>query len=114
MASRDPEREQHWRGLLGEWQESGRTIYAFCKQRDLQKTTFYYWQRKLGFARPDSASPLTPSPPSAPTTSFVPLTLVAEPMGEIVLPAGTVLKLPLASDIESIRRWLMAARTSSC
>ena len=110
MASRDPQREQHWRGLLGEWQESGRTIYAFCKQRDLQKTTFYYWQRKLGFARTGS----TPSSPSHRSTTFVPLTLVAEPMGEIVLPAGPVLKLPLASDVESIRRWLTAARTSSC
>ena len=112
MASRDPQREQHWRALLGEWQESGRTIYAFCKHRDLQKTTFYYWQRKLGFARTDSPSPLTP-PPSTPTT-FVPLTLVAEPMAEIVLPAGPVLKLPLASDVESIPRWLAAVRASSC
>ena len=100
--------------MLGEWQESGRTIYAFCKQRDLQKTTFYYWQRKLGFARPDSPSPRTPSLLPATTTTLVPLTLVAEPMAEIVLPAGTVLKLPRASDVESIQRWLTAARASSC
>ena len=111
MASRDPQREQHWRALLGEWQESGRTIYAICKHRDLQKPTFYYWQRKLGFARTGS----TPSCPSVPsTTTFVPLTLVAEPMAEIVLPAGPVLKLPLASDVESIQRWLTAVRASSC
>ena len=93
MASRDPQREQHWRALLGEWQESGRTIYAFCKQRDLQKTPFYYWQRKLGFARTGS----TPSSPSSRSTTFVPLTLVAEPMAEAVLPTGVLLKLLLQS-----------------
>ena len=36
MASRDPQREQHWRSLLGEWQQSGQTVYAFCKHRDFR------------------------------------------------------------------------------
>lgn len=49
-ASRDPQREQYWRSLLGEWRQSGLMVYAFCKDRDLQKTTFCYWQCKLGFA----------------------------------------------------------------
>ncbi len=31
--------------------QSGQTISAFCKQRNLSKPTFGYWQRKLGFSR---------------------------------------------------------------
>ena len=99
MASRDPQREQYWRSLLGEWRQSGLTVYAFCKDRDLQKTTFYYWQRKLGFATP------------ARTAAFVPLTVTGEPLVEVVLGPVT-LKLPLAASADQIGRWLAAARSS--
>lgn len=104
MASRDPQREQYWRSLLGEWQQSGQTVYAFCKHRDLQKTTFYYWQRKLGFV----ASKVALAPPA-----FVPLTVSGEPLVEVVLGPVT-LKLPLAASAEQIGRWLAAARIASC
>lgn len=102
MASRDPQREHYWRSLLGEWQQSGQTVYAFCKHRDLQKTTFYYWQRKLGFAasKAESASPV-----------FVPLTVTGEPMAEITVGSLT-LKLPLAANREQIHSWLAAVRSS--
>jgi hypothetical protein len=106
MATRDPQREQHWRALLGEWQQSGLSIYAFCKQRGLRKTNFYYWQRKLGFSRSASSAP-------PPVAAFVPMTLVAEPMVEIAC-AGMVLKLPLAASAECIARWLAATRAASC
>lgn len=104
MASRDPQREQHWRTLLGEWRQSGLTVSAFCKQRDLQQANFYYWQRKLGF----TASKDTSAPPA-----FVPLTVTSEPMVEITLGPLT-LKLPLAASAEQIGRWLVAARSVSC
>ena len=51
MASRDPDRERHWRSVLTQWHQSDQTIAAFCNQRHLSKPTFCYWQRKLGFGR---------------------------------------------------------------
>ena len=106
MPSRDPARERYWRELLGEWQQSKLTVYAFCKQRNLQKTTFYYWQRKLGFLR--TTSRLEPA-----ASAFVPMTLVAEPMVEIAV--GAVgLKVPLAATAVDIARWLAAVRAASC
>lgn len=104
MASRDPAREQYWRSLLIEWQQSKLSVYAFCKQRTLQKTTFYYWQRKLSFMQ---------ATPSRTDPAFVPMTLVVEPMVEVTV-VGIGLKLPLAATAVDITRWLAAARASSC
>ena len=102
MASRDPAREQHWRTLLSEWQQSKLTVSAFCKQRNLQKTTFYYWQRKLGVVR----RPSSRSEPSA----FVPVTLVAEPMAEMSA-GGVVIRMPLAASREQIAVWLSVVKS---
>jgi hypothetical protein len=77
MASRDPDREKHWQSVLAQWQQSGQTITAFCKQRHLSKPTFGYWKQKLGLGRP-ATRPL-------PAATFVPMTLVAEPRVEVVL-----------------------------
>jgi hypothetical protein len=106
MASRDPEREKHWHAVLTQWQQSEQTISAFCKQRHLRKPTFCYWQRKLGFGRRTTRQ--------SPMATFVPMTLVAEPRVEVVLPTGMTLKLPLAAGEEQITRWLAAARAASC
>jgi hypothetical protein len=106
MASRDPEREKQWHALLTQWQQSEQTISAFCNQRHLSKSTFCYWQHKLGFGRR--------APRQSPAATFVPMTLVAEPLVEIVMPTGLTLKLPLTAAEEQITRWLTAARAAAC
>ena len=106
MAIRDPERDKHWQAVLTQWQQSGQTISAFCRQRHLSKPTFGYWQRKLGFGRRTK--------PRSPATTFVPMTLISEPRVEVILPTGVILKLPLTAGEEPITRWLTAARASSC
>ena len=108
MANRNPAREQHWRGVLREWRGSGLTVYAFCKQRNLGPTNFRYWQQKLDLVVPSL---------SCPSTTFVPMTLVAESRVEIAVPGGVVLKVPLTASAEQIARWLTALQTvgaSSC
>lgn len=105
MVSRDPERERHWRTLLTQWHQSDPSISAFCKQRNLSKPAFGYWQRKLGFGRRVKPRP---------AATFVPMTLVADPRVEVVLPTGVILRVPLTAGEEQITRWLAAARTSSC
>jgi hypothetical protein len=106
MASRDPDREKHWQSVLTQWQQSGQTIAAFCKQRHLSKPTFGYWKQKLGFGRRATRQ--------SPAATFVPMTLVAEPLVGVVLPTGVILKLPLAAHEVQISRWLAAARAVSC
>jgi hypothetical protein len=106
MASRNPEREKQWRDLLTQWHQSEQSISAFCNQRHLSEPSFYYWQRKLGFRRRTTG----PSP----AATFVPMTLVAEPRVEVMLPTGVTLKLPLTADEEQITRWLTGARAATC
>jgi hypothetical protein len=83
VASRDPKREQHWQSVLTQWHQSGQTISAFCRQSHLSQPAFGYWQRKLGFGQRSKLQP--------PAATFVPMTLVAEPRVEVVLPTGVIL-----------------------
>jgi hypothetical protein len=106
MASRDPDKERHWQSVLTQWQQSEQSVSAFCNQRHLSKPTFGYWQRKLGFGRRSRRR--------SQATTFVPMTLVAEPRVEVVLLTVVTLKLPLTAGEEQITRWLAAARVASC
>ena len=106
MASRDLELGKQWHALLTQWHQSEQSISAFCKQRHLSQPTFYYWRRKLGFGRRTER----PTPPK----KFVPMTLIAEPLVEVVLPTGMTIKLPLTAAAEQIIRWLAATRAASC
>ena len=106
MASRNQEREQRWHSVLTQWQRSKQTISAFCQQRHLSKPVFCYWQRKLGFGRQTK--------PRSPAATFVPMTLVADSLVEVLLPTGLIFKLPLTAGEEQITRWLTAARAVSC
>jgi hypothetical protein len=87
MSKHDPERERHWQAMLTQWHQSEQTISAFCKQRNLSKPTFGYWQRKLGFGRRVK--------PRSPSATFVPMTLVTDPRVEVVLPTGVSLRVQL-------------------
>src|SRR3954469_11882094 len=96
MRQRSPERARVWRDLVEAWKRSGQTVNAFCRDRKLTRSNFDRWRRIL------AAEP-TRSMPSSPST-FVPLRIVAEPMAEIVLPAGVVLRLPLTSNADAVTR----------
>jgi hypothetical protein len=47
MSRRDPERERRWRELMSEWERSGQSMRAFCRDRELNEFTFYSWRREL-------------------------------------------------------------------
>jgi len=36
-----------WRGLVSEQEESGQSVAAFCRARELPESQFYYWKRRL-------------------------------------------------------------------
>jgi hypothetical protein len=111
MSRHNPELERRWRALLTEWKQSDLTISAFCECHDLTKPTFGYWQKKLGIVRRGHTTSLMSHPLS---NSFIPVSVVADPLVEVRVPGGVSFKLPLACDQESIRRWLTAARDLAC
>ena len=97
---RDSEREQHWRGLLSEWQASGLSVREFCSRRQLREANFYAWRRQL--QRRDAR----PAPRS--TSAFVPVTVAATTaLVEVRCPSGHVITLPNAN-IETLRQLFAA------
>ena len=106
MRRRSPERLRLWRDTIDTWKRSGQTINAFCRDRKLTRSNFDRWRRIL------AAEP-TKSKPSSPST-FVPLRVVAEPMAEVVLRSGVVVRLPLTSAPDAVTRLVAAVGAASC
>jgi hypothetical protein len=42
-----PIKQVKWRSLVSEQKESGQSIAAFCRTRELRKCQFYYWKKRL-------------------------------------------------------------------
>ena len=81
-----------------EWQESGLGKKAYCSQKGLNASTFFYWIRKLALQNQALSPPATSL---ASAVGFKELTLPApieiaatgEPLLEIEYPSGARLKL---------------------
>jgi len=106
MSAHRPEKVQVWRALVDTWKRSGQTINAFCRARKLTRSNFDRWRRILAAESIKSA----PSPPPA----FVPVRVVAEPMAEVVLRSGVVVRLPLGAAADAVTRFVTAVGAASC
>jgi hypothetical protein len=47
----DAEEARYWQRTISEAARSGMSIRAFCRQRRLQESQFYWWQHKLRAGR---------------------------------------------------------------
>ena len=108
MSRQRPEKVHAWRATIDAWKRSGQTINAFCRSRQLTRSNFDRWRRIL--ARDPSDSSRAESPPSA----FVPVRVVAEPMAEVILRSGIVVRLPLGAAAEAVTRLVTAVGAASC
>ena len=106
MSKHHPEKVRVWRALVDAWKRSGQSINAFCLVRKLTRSNFDRWRRIL--AAEPVASPPKPSP------SFVPLRVVAEPMAEVVLLSGIVVRVPLGAAHEAVTRLVAAVGAVPC
>ena len=106
MRQRNPERVRAWRQRIAAWKQSGQTINAFCRERKLTRSNFDRWRRIL-------SAELGQSPPSS-SPAFVPVRVVAEPMAEVVLRSGVVVRLPLSAAPEAVTRLVAAVGAAAC
>ena len=111
MSVHHPEKVRAWRSILDAWKRSGQSINAFCRDRKLTRSNFDRWRRILARDPRESPRGEEPSPPSA---AFVPLRIVAEPMAEVVLPSGIVVRLPLGAAPEAVTRLVAAVGAAAC
>ena len=105
----DPAKEQFWRQQVGDQASSGKSVRAFCRERDLAENSFYAWRREI--ARRDEKTQAgtiksvsrSPQPTSS---AFVPVkvTPVATRPIELVHPSGSLVRLSPGVDWQDVAR----------
>lgn len=106
MSAHRPEKVRVWRATIDAWKRSGQTVNAFCRTRQLTRSNFDRWRRIL------AADAGVSSPPAS--SAFVPVRVVAEPMAEVVLRSGVVVRLPLGAAADAVTRLVTAVGAASC
>jgi hypothetical protein len=77
------EREAFWRRQFDDWRQSGQTITAFCRERDLTESAFHLWKRELRLQTKSRRSKTTEPRPSA--RRLVPVSIAATPPSALAL-----------------------------
>src|SRR5262249_2881126 len=102
---RDPAREKFWRRTIREQRQSGLSVRDFCRREGLRDWTFRWWRQEVA-RRDQELSAALPGEPAEPAPSFLPVRVVdleavaprPAPPIEIVLPAGSVVRVPFGFD----------------
>jgi transposase-like protein len=111
----DAEKVRYWQRTIREAAQSGMSIRAFCRQRRLRESQFYWWQRKLRAGREAGTTP-QPSGNGKPA-SFA---LVSDDPGatdvgiELVLGDGRKLRIRRGVDEETLRAVLATLEQPRC
>lgn len=103
------DREQFWRQTIAAFTSSGLSVRDFCRRHGLHEKRFYTWRRNLGLSpvgRPTSSDTSAPG--------FVPVRVVSDTPVEVVLPDGTTLRVPPATDPSHVARLVAALRGVPC
>ena len=111
----DAEKTRYWQKTISEAVRSGISIRAFCRQRRLRESQFYWWQHKL---RASQQAGTTPRPGGhGRPASFA---LVSDEVGamdvgiELVLGDGRRLRIRRGVDEGTLRAVLAALEQPGC
>jgi hypothetical protein len=107
----DPTLRSLWEKRLHSFEQSGLTASTFCAERDLSLPSFYAWRRRLRCS--DSASPVAADLADEPR--FVPISLLPASLPiELVLPTGTVVRVPPGCDLAFLRSLVASLGGAPC
>jgi hypothetical protein len=98
-----------WVERLARFPTSGLTAAQFCAVEAVSLPSFYSWKRRLAA----QATPLEQTPDRGPRLLPVRLAPPAATV-ELVLPTGTVLRLPPGSDLAWVRSLVAVLGGDSC
>jgi len=98
-----------WVERLARFPTSGLTVAQFCALEAVSLPSFYSWKRRL------AAEAMPPEQPPDRGPRFLPVRL-APPAAtvELVLPSGTVLRLPPGSDLTWVRSLVAVLGGAPC
>src|SRR5262249_21688690 len=98
---------------LARFSASGLRPAEFCAQEGVSLPSFYAWKRRLNAEGRSAGTQATDGPASGPR--LLPVRLGAAPTPvELVLPGGTVLRLPAGSDPAFVRSLVEALGDPPC
>jgi hypothetical protein len=108
----DPKLRALWEKRLHSFEQSGLAASTFCAQLDLSLPSFYAWKRRLRCSNsansPDAAD-------CADQPRFVAIRLLptSTPI-ELVLPTGTVVRVPHGCDLGFVRSLVASLGGATC
>jgi transposase len=109
----DPLLPSLWDKRLRHFEQSGQSASTFCSQQGLSLPSFYAWRRRLRCS--DSASTPVDASNTADGPRFVPIKLLpASTPVELVLPTGTIVRVPPGCDLVFLRALVALLGGASC
>lgn len=87
---------EQWEQWISEQQKSALSVRDFCDWVGVSENAFYVWRRKLATQSPQQ--------PDSVRSLFVPLKVISNPVIEVDLPCGAVVRVP--NDEPSLQRVL--------
>ena len=116
IPSRPPSRtaaRQAWEERLARFPASGLRPAEFCAAEGVSLPSFYSWKRRLNAEGRPADTQATDGPASGPR--LLPVRIGATPAPvELVLPGGTVLRIPPGSDLAFVRALVEALGAPPC
>jgi len=114
---RDVKKERYWAKVIGEAARSGQSIRAFCREKSIKESQFYWWQRKL---RERSEEPGRGEEADRNRDTVTRFALVSEDGGqmeagiELVFADGRRLRVGRGVDEATLRTVLTAVESHGC
>ena len=107
----DVEKARYWQAVIRDAARSGLSTRAFCRQRKLHESQFYWWQRRLKEKRPQISTPVK----GAASFALVSDESTAVDAGiELVLAGGRRLRIAKGVDEPTLRSVLAALEQPGC
>jgi hypothetical protein len=107
MSRIDAVKLQHWTKRIGEWEASGVSQRAYCKQAGHKFATFDYWRRQIRVNGSAGRQERKAASASADRLRLVPVRVAGPAPGDSIVlrsPGGWQLTLPMSID----KPWLAA------
>jgi len=114
---RDLAKEQYWRNIFQEWEQSKKSVRAFCAERGVDETKFYCWRRTIAKRDGTYAPPARSDKSSDQLPAFVPVTVKPPAVSgtfEVVIGFGRVIRVPAEFDASALRRLLAVLEAPGC
>lgn len=110
--------DQHWREVLGDWQQSGLKPRAFCDQRGLSIGSFSYWRYRIRRLDGSAAAPAKAPASTRRKQAFIPVRLSTSSIRpaaiEVVLRGGRCLRVAKGADEALLRMVIGVLEETPC